>query len=365
MQERIARGEHADAAAAQRHQIAHGGVERRRPLRDFALDEIGGKPQMTLAAEHEFGLGDMAFGLARPARRRRLRRCRRWTATDGPRQVRGATSEGMMTPTHSDPRRHHRIPPACRASWRPRAPSSTSCCRWPAARASRCNTRCRSGSAASAAPRGLADYLYERQIDLLIDATHPFAAQMSRQCGAGGCRDQSAVLRALPSRLAAGRGRPLDRCRFVADAVGKLGEKRAPGVPDARPAGAGAARRRAAALLSRAQRRSGRSAARRSRCPLHPRPRPVRHRRRARACSPTTRIDAVVAKNSGGDATYAKIAAARDARHRGGPGAPPARYRRRDRRQTVAEALRAGRSSARPAGKSAACRPAAILRRAR
>ena len=28
--------------------------------------------------------------------------------------------------------------------------------------------------------RALADYLHERQINLLIDATHPFAAQMSR-----------------------------------------------------------------------------------------------------------------------------------------------------------------------------------------
>ena len=28
---------------------------------------------------------------------------------------------------------------------------------------------------------GLADYLRERQIDLLIDATHPFAARISRE----------------------------------------------------------------------------------------------------------------------------------------------------------------------------------------
>jgi precorrin-6A/cobalt-precorrin-6A reductase len=43
---------------------------------------------------------------------------------------------------------------------------------------------------------------------------------------------------------------------------------------------------------------------------LHSRPRPLRHGKR-NAIAATHRIDAVIAKNSGGSATYAKIAAAR------------------------------------------------------
>ena len=45
-------------------------------------------------------------------------------------------------------------------------------------------------------------------------------------CGAGGGRNQGAVLRAVPARLAASRRRSLDRCRFGCRcASGKLGKK--------------------------------------------------------------------------------------------------------------------------------------------
>ena len=159
--------------------------------------------------------------------------------------------------------------------------------------------------------RGLIDYLRERQIDLLIDATHPFAAQMSRHAAAGRGRNESAVLRALPPRLAAGRRRSLDRRRFGYRRGRQARQEATPRIRCARPAGAGAARCGAASFLSRAQRRPGRAAARHPRCALHPDRGPFAVAAERTLLS-ENKIDAVLAKNSGGDATYAKIAAARD-----------------------------------------------------
>ena len=91
--------------------------------------------------------------------------------------------------------------------------NSTSRCRWPAARAS----RCLAGAGAHRRlrrRRGAGRLLFERRIDLLIDATHPFAAQMSRNAALAAAATRVAVLRAPPPRLAAGRGRSLDRCRL-------------------------------------------------------------------------------------------------------------------------------------------------------
>ena len=92
VQERIAGGQHADAAAAQRQ---HGRASRRRraSARDALspLMSVAASRQMPLAAEDEFGLGDQPPGLVAETRRDRPRRCRRWRATAGPGQVRGAT----------------------------------------------------------------------------------------------------------------------------------------------------------------------------------------------------------------------------------------------------------------------------------
>ena len=105
---------------------------------------------------------------------------------------------------------------------------------------------------------------------------------MSRQRGAGRGGDRRAARRALPARLAAGRRRPLDRCR-PRGATPSPRSATAPrrvflalGRQELAPL-----RQRAAALLPRAQRRPGRAAARCSRAPLHP-------RRAARSPRPTS-----------------------------------------------------------------------------
>ena len=90
VQERVARGQHADAAPAERHQVAHPGVERRRPLSRLPLDEVG--RQVPDDAFRRTRIRPRQYGAwrRRPIRRGRPRRCRRWTATDGRGQVRGA-----------------------------------------------------------------------------------------------------------------------------------------------------------------------------------------------------------------------------------------------------------------------------------
>ena len=60
--ERVARGEHADAAPPERDEFGHRGVEGRRPRLRLAVDRIGREVEMPRAAEDELGLGD------RPAR---------------------------------------------------------------------------------------------------------------------------------------------------------------------------------------------------------------------------------------------------------------------------------------------------------
>ena len=48
---------------------------------------------------------------------------------------------------------------------------------------------------------GLADYLRDRQIDAIIDATHPFAAQITWECGGGSDRSKYSSPNVHPSRL--------------------------------------------------------------------------------------------------------------------------------------------------------------------
>ena len=67
-----------------------------------------------------------------------------------------------------------------------------------------------------------------------------------------------------------------------------------------------------AARLCHPQRRPGRAAARRARCDLHSCRAGRSREADERALLAEHRIDAIVSKNSGGEATYGKIAAARE-----------------------------------------------------
>ena len=159
---------------------------------------------------------------------------------------------------------------------------------------------------------GLADYLRAERIDALIDATHPYAAAISANAAraAAIARVPLLALRraALDAQSPATTGSRSRRCERCG---GRARRSAAPRVPRARPQGARAVRRGAAASLSRAQRRSRRSAARRAAGDLL-RPRAGRSaRQRTARCSSAIASTTIVAKNSGGEATYGKIAAAR------------------------------------------------------
>jgi precorrin-6A/cobalt-precorrin-6A reductase len=166
----------------------------------------------------------------------------------------------------------------------------------------------RSGGYGGAA--GLADYLAAARIDLLIDATHPYAAIISRNAAAAAER---AKVRIIALRRPPWVPQPGDRWREVAD----LHE--------------------AARALGAASRHVFLALGRKDLAPFETAP---QHRYLIRSVDPVTpslvlphaeyltargpfgeadelallktnSIDVVVAKNSGGDSTYGKIAAAR------------------------------------------------------
>ena len=154
-----------------------------------------------------------------------------------------------MHPPHSDPRRHHRSAAACRQRLAARARDlDVAAVAGRAHARARRATRCRCGSAASAAPTGWPTISASEQIDLLIDATHPFAAQISRQRGA--------------------RGRAQPACRSSRSAVPPGSRPRAtagPMVDDRSPKRSRrSARRRAASSWRSAGRRLAASKRRRS-----------------------------------------------------------------------------------------------------
>jgi precorrin-6A/cobalt-precorrin-6A reductase len=158
--------------------------------------------------------------------------------------------------------------------------------------------------------RGLADHLAAERIDVLIDATHPYAAQMSRHA-------------AQAARLAGVRLVALRRPPWVAQAGDRWTEVAS--VPEAVRA-LGEAPRRVFLALGRQELGPFTAAPQhsyliRSVDPVAP-PLAVPHadyivargpfgeaEERARLAAHA--IDVVVAKNSGGAATYGKIAAAR------------------------------------------------------
>jgi precorrin-6A/cobalt-precorrin-6A reductase len=157
---------------------------------------------------------------------------------------------------------------------------------------------------------GLAGYLADNAVDLLVDATHPYAARISANAA------QAAHIAGVPAvaiRRPAWEQRPGDRWTMVDDA--------------AQAAGAlGSARRKVFLALGRQELAPFEAAPHhayliRSVDPVEP-PLAVPDATYILARGPFSEaddrallqlhgIDAIVSKNSGGDATYGKIAAAR------------------------------------------------------
>jgi precorrin-6A/cobalt-precorrin-6A reductase len=157
---------------------------------------------------------------------------------------------------------------------------------------------------------GLARYLIERRIDVMVDATHPYAKIMSANAAAAARISGTALvaLRRPPWLLVSGDR--WDEAADVGEAVGKLGE---------RP-------RRVFVTIGRNALLPFAAAPQhfyliRSVDPVDP-PLPLPHAAYVRGRGPFSEaddrallldhaIDIVVAKNSGGAASYGKIAAAR------------------------------------------------------
>ncbi len=166
----------------------------------------------------------------------------------------------------------------------------------------------RSGGFGGAA--GLAEHLRQREVDVLVDATHPFADRMSANAAAAA---KAAGVKLVVLRRPAWTRQPSDRWIEVADtgaAVAALG---------ARP-------RRVLLAIGRQEAAAFEAAPQhaylvRSVDPVDP-PLAVPDARyllgrgpfgeaEEQALLEAHHIDAVVAKNSGGEATYGKVAAAR------------------------------------------------------
>lgn len=159
-------------------------------------------------------------------------------------------------------------------------------------------------------PGGLADYIRERQIDMLIDATHPFAAQMARHAAIAASETDVRFFKLCRPAWDKVEGDRWTETISVASAVKKLGKKP----------------RRVFVTLGRQELGPLSSAPHhaylvRSVDPVEP-PLAVPDARYIEARGPFNladerkllereKIDALLSKNSGGDATYAKIAAAR------------------------------------------------------
>ena len=280
--ERIARGEHADLAAAMMQHFVGGAVERARPRPRRAANERRREAEMAPAAEHDFG------GADQPARHRAQALDAVLADADDGQPARRCGS--VAARSHQDETAWHAssfsAAPRKRGNWpgaSPAAPASTI-------------TLSLAGRTASPAAQpvpvrvggfggadGLADYLVSERIDALIDATHPYANVISANAVAAARRSgvPLVALRRPPWIAVAGdRWIEVERCR--AKRCGRSGKRRAASL--SRSAATSWRRsRRAAALLSDPQRRSGRSAAAAAACRLRHRPRPVRRSRRPRA----------------------------------------------------------------------------------
>ncbi len=160
-------------------------------------------------------------------------------------------------------------------------------------------------------PGGLADYIRERQIDLMVDATHPFAAQMARHAAIAASETEVRFFKLCRPAWQKMDGDRWTEVGSVANGLKKLGK-----TP-----------RRVFVTLGRQELGPLGAAPQhnylvRSVDPVDP-PLSLPEVRYIEARGPFDfseerkllkgeKIDAVLAKNSGGDATYAKIAAARE-----------------------------------------------------
>jgi precorrin-6A/cobalt-precorrin-6A reductase len=157
---------------------------------------------------------------------------------------------------------------------------------------------------------GLAHYLAENRIDVLIDATHPFAARISENAANAARRAGTPAIALRRPEWLPDRGDRWTSVESIGDGVAALGEKP----------------RRVFVTLGRQELAPLARAPQhfylvRSVDPVEP-PLDLPHAAHLLARGPfaeeverdlllTHRIDVILAKNSGGDATYGKIAAAR------------------------------------------------------
>ena len=316
--------------------LVDGAVERARPGPRCAADERRRQAEMALAAEHDFGRADQPRAPRRSGRRRRPRRCRRWTASAAMRQSRARSHQEATCHASSFSAAPTEARAAGGSGWQA-APISTSTLSLAGRTAApaRQPVPVRIGGFGGAA--GLADYL-ARRAHRRADRRHASLCRAISANARRGCaRSRRALRGAAPSAVDCGRRRPLDRGRGRrATPCARSGQTPrrvfvALGRQEIAPFAASAA-----APLSDPQRRSGRSAVAVAARGLCDRPRAVRVRPTNARCMPAHGIDIVVAKNSGGGATYGKIARSARARHRGRDAAPAASAggaRRRDRRR--------------------------------
>jgi precorrin-6A/cobalt-precorrin-6A reductase len=160
-------------------------------------------------------------------------------------------------------------------------------------------------------PSGLADYISERRIELLIDATHPFAAQMSRNAALAAAATRVPFFALCRPAWRQADGDRWTEAASVAHGVASLGNT-------SRRVFVTLGRQELAPLVGATHH----SYVVRSVDPVDP---PIEVPQAhyildrgpfglaaERKLLTDHRIDAVLAKNSGGDATYAKIEAARE-----------------------------------------------------
>ncbi len=308
VEERIARGEHADRPPALLETSADRPIERARPRPHRAADQRAGQLKMALAAEHDLGVGDQ------PARdRRQALDAVLADADDGQPAARCGSVSGKRT---SGDMRHILIL------------GGTSEARQLAGRLAD-----RRDLKVTLSLAGRTAHPAAQPVPVRVggfggaEASRPISRRAHRRadrCDASLCRDDVRPMRPRPPARAnvplagACGGRPGprlpgDRWIEVDDvdgAVAALGDRAAPRVPRHRPAGG---RRFAAAPQHDYLVRSV--------DPVDP-PLDVPHATYIVARGPFSedderallqqhRIEFVVAKNSGGDATYGKIAAAR------------------------------------------------------
>ena len=144
---------------------------------------------------------------------------------------------GHDAPTCSDPRRHHRIAPACRPAdrraveARHRAVAGRPHARSRALSGAAQDRRLRRAARACRLSQGAA------RSACSIDATHPFATQMSRHAAIAAAETKVPFFALCRPAWQQGRRRSLDRRGFGCRGGRQARQEAAPGVRDARPAG--------------------------------------------------------------------------------------------------------------------------------